>query len=104
MNELPTDAAITRLTGLSPGQQARLRYRMMRSFLPTYASEVLRGPQEYGGKYLLGDHHIEWGRSVNSHNRVLALAARDHGKSYFFIFAYCLWQAQIRNPGREGGL
>ena len=29
---------------------------MLRAYLPTYASEVLRGPAQYGGKFLLGAH------------------------------------------------
>ena len=100
----PTKLAAFRanLTGLTASQQQRTKFRMMRAFLPTFAKEALRGPPEYGNKYLLGPHHLEWGRAVNKHSRILALAARDHGKSYFFIFAYALWMAAVRAPGREG--
>lgn len=94
----------SKLTGLSDAAKARTKFRMMRAFLPTFAKEVLRGPPEYEGKYLLGPHHIDWGKAVNQHSRILALAARDHGKSFFFIFAYALWMASIRAPGREGYL
>lgn len=97
----PDDVA-RQITGQSSVQNARTRYRMLRAFLPTYATEVLRGPPEYGGKFILGPHHLDWGRAINNAHRVLALAARDHGKSHFFVFAYALWQAQIRSPGREG--
>jgi hypothetical protein len=75
---------------------------MLRAFLPTYASEILRGPEEYGGGFLLGPHHIEWGKVCNLENRILALAARDHGKSHFFCFAYPLWMADRRAPGKVG--
>jgi len=75
---------------------------MLRAFLPTYASEVLRGPVEYGSGFLLGPHHIKWGQICNLHPRVLALAARDHGKSHFWCFAYPLWMADRKAPGKIG--
>lgn len=80
----------------------RMHQRMLRAFLPFYATEVLRGPPEYGGKFLLGPHHVEWGEAVQSSRRILALAARDHGKSHFFCFAYPLWMADRVKPGRLG--
>lgn len=73
-----------------------------KSFLPFYATEILRGPDEYGGKFLLGPHHMEWGHAINSHNRILALASRDHGKSFFFDLAYPLWKADRVSPGQLG--
>jgi len=76
--------------------------RLLKSYLPTYATEVLRGPSEYGGKFLLGPHHIEWGDAVVNHRRNLILAARDHGKSHFFCFGYPLWMADRVAPGRIG--
>lgn len=75
---------------------------MLKAFLPTYASEVLRGPVEYGGRFLLGPHHVEWGEATNKHPRILALAARDHGKSHYWCFAYPLWMADRRAPGKIG--
>tara|TARA_Y100000296_G_scaffold80710_1_gene106696 strand:+ start:911 stop:2557 length:1647 start_codon:yes stop_codon:yes gene_type:complete len=75
---------------------------MQKAYLPTYCSEVLRGPAAYGYQFLLGPHHLEWGKAVNEHHRILALAARDHGKSHFFCFGYVLWQIHVRNPGRLG--
>lgn len=38
-------------------------------------------------------HHIEWGLLVQNYNFLAILAARDHGKSYFFSLAYPLWRA-----------
>ena len=75
---------------------------MLKKFLPTYASEVLRGPVEYGGGFLLGPHHIEWGKVCNEEGRLLNLAARDHGKSHFWCFAYPLWMVDRRAPGKVG--
>jgi len=37
-------------------------------------------------------HHIEWGNLVQLYNKLCVIAARDHGKSYFFSFAYILWK------------
>ncbi len=76
--------------------------KMLRAYLPTYATEVLRGPPEYGGGFLLGPHHIKWGTACNDHPRILALAARDHGKSHMWCFAYPLWMADRRAPGKKG--
>ena len=81
---------------------AALKMQLVRAYLPTYASEILRGPPEYGFKFLLGKHHLEWGDAVNDNPRLLAQAARDHGKSHFFCMAYPLWMAHVRAPGRIG--
>lgn len=83
-------------------QLAALKLRMLQAYLPTYASDVLRGPPEYDYKFLLGKHHLEWGDAVNDNPRVLAQAARDHGKSHFFCLGYPLWMAHARAPGRVG--
>ena len=76
--------------------------RMLASSLAFYASEVLRGPPEYGGKFLLGPHHLRWSKTIGVEDRILALAARDHGKSHFWSFAYPLWKAHVESPGRVG--
>lgn len=80
----------------------RTHARMITAYLPTYATEVLRGPEEYDYKFLIGGHHIEWGDAANDAGRILALASRDHGKSHFWCFAYPLWMADRRAPGRIG--
>ena len=84
--------------------QARIKLRMFRANCAYFASEVIRGPEEapYNGKCLLGPHHVEWADALNKHSRILALAARDHGKSFFFVRAYALWMASVRAPGKEG--
>lgn len=76
--------------------------RLLNAFLPAYAEAVLRGPSEYGGKFILGPHHIEWGKIINRHSRILALAARDHGKSFMFCFAYPIWMIDRKAPGKTG--
>jgi len=84
--------------------QARIKLRMFRANCAYFASEVIRGPEEapYRGRCLLGPHHVEWADALNQHSRILALAARDHGKSFFFVRAYALWMASVRAPGKEG--
>lgn len=37
-------------------------------------------------------HHLEWGEVVHHYNRFCIIAARDHGKSYFFSNAYAIWK------------
>lgn len=61
-----------------------------------FASEKLRGPKgpPYNGHFILGQHHVEWDELLTE-NRVNILAARDHGKSYFWTFAYPIWRARF---------
>lgn len=42
--------------------------------------------------FILGWHNAEWGNLAQMYRKLLVLAARDHGKSFFFSFAYPLWQ------------
>jgi intein/homing endonuclease len=67
------------------------------------AQELLMGPQEepYNGKFFISDHHLEWDKLVVKHKRLCILAPRDSGKTYFFDFAYPIWQI-INNPGKTG--
>jgi hypothetical protein len=65
-----------------------------------FALEILTGPPEhpYNGKFLIGPHHEEWDYLIRNYKRICALAPRDHGKTFFFDFAYPLWQAaRLRN-------
>jgi hypothetical protein len=69
-----------------------------------FASEVLRGPKKepYNGKFLLGRHHLEWDDLISEFKRINILAARDHGKSFMFTWAYPIWKAGFNAPGSEG--
>ena len=49
--------------------------------------------------FILGWHNIEWGNLLQMYRLCCILAARDHGKSYNFSFAYPLWQ-MYRYKGR----
>jgi hypothetical protein len=80
----------------------KLHKRMMRESLAYYVTEVLRGPQEAGGRFLLGPHHVGWSDAARTEHRILSLAARDHGKSFFWCFGYPLWMADRKAPGKIG--
>lgn len=60
-----------------------------------FAQELLTGPMEapYNGRFLISEHHEEWDELVTKHRRLCILAPRDHGKTFFFNFAYPLWKA-----------
>lgn len=84
-------------------QWAAMTCKMIHSSCVFMAQELLTGPPEppYYGKFLVGDHHVKWDELVVKHRRLCILAPRDHGKTFFFDFAYPLWQA-IRKPGGCG--
>lgn len=68
-----------------------------------FAQQILTGPMQspYYGHFLVGPHHKEWDELVRRYSRVCVLASRDHGKTYFFDFAYPLWKAATM-PGGKG--
>lgn len=68
-----------------------------------FAREILSGPPEmpYNGHFLLGAHHLEWSELLRKHKRICVLAPRDHGKSFFFDFAYPIWSA-VKQPHGSG--
>jgi phage terminase large subunit-like protein len=49
-------------------------------------------------EFILGWHNIEWGNLIQMYRLLGVLAARDHGKSYEFSFAYPLWQMYRYKP------
>lgn len=69
-----------------------------------FATEVIRGPNEepYRGKFLVGRHHLEWDEMIPNFDRMNILAARDHGKSFFWTLAYPIWKAGYNKPGSLG--
>jgi hypothetical protein len=74
-----------------------------RHSLPYFARETLSGPPEapYNGRFFVARHHEKWGDLVSLYQRLCVLAPRDHGKSYFFNFAYPIWKA-VHQPGGCG--
>lgn len=66
-------------------------------FTRTAMTDVfLRRDLAYFAENMLGmevsGHHIEWSEHVAKHSRLALNAPRDHGKSYFFSFAYVIWR------------
>ena len=40
----------------------------------------------------ISEHHVEWSEQTSQHMRLALNAPRDHGKSFFFSFAYVIWR------------
>ena len=67
------------------------------------AYEMLSGAPEapYNGRFFVAEHHEEWDQLIQKYDRICVLAPRDHGKTWFFDFAYPIWQA-MNNPDGVG--
>lgn len=72
---------------------AEMREEMARNNLAFFAMEYL-GME-------LGEHHLDWADLVTQYKLIDVLAARGHGKSAFFSFAYPIWQSW-RTPKNRG--
>jgi hypothetical protein len=64
---------------------------------PELYEHMLRTDLSFFGEEILGmeisQHHVRWSELVDGYPERLAInAARDHGKSYFFSFAYIIWR------------
>jgi hypothetical protein len=46
-------------------------------------------------------HHLEWGELITQYTYLNILAARDHGKSFFWSNAYALWRLWRYNRGSK---
>lgn len=66
------------MTGLA--DDAVKYQRMLMASLGFYAQEKIRGHKDYGRKFLIGRHHLEWSEHAAIHKRIRILAPRDHGK------------------------
>jgi hypothetical protein len=73
---------------------------MMRKSCAIFASARLTDGRT-GRKFIVADHHKRWSEMIDQRQRLGCLAARDHGKSAWWAYAYPIWQAW-RNPGSEG--
>lgn len=80
-----------------------LTKEMMRHSCAYMAQELLSGPNgpPYNGRFLVSEHHAEWDELLYKHKRLCILAPRDHSKTFFFDFAYPIWQI-LRQPGGCG--
>ena len=99
--------AVAEVAGVAPeADQAwdELYNELLKESCAYFASEVISGPKKppYNGRFLLGNHHLEWDRLIQNHKRLNILAARDHGKSHFFTVSYSIWKAGYNQPGSLG--
>lgn len=49
-------------------------------------------------QFELNWHHLEWGDMAQRYNKVNVIAARDHGKSYYWSNAYLAWKMYRYQP------
>lgn len=79
-----------------------LTKQMIRASCAFFAQEVLTGPAgpPYDGHFFISEHHQEWDDLVCNYDRICVLAPRDHGKTFFFNFAYPLWKASTMPWGK----
>lgn len=54
-------------------------------------------------QFQLNWHHLEWADIVQRYDKANVIAARDHGKSYFFSNAYFAWKIYRYKPYAVGG-
>ena len=92
--EVRRRASETAQEGGDPKWDALLDQAMVAS-CAFFAQEVLTGPPEepYFGRFMVSEHHESWDELIGKYKRICVLASRDHGKIYFFDFAYPLWKA-----------
>lgn len=75
----------------------RIRDRMLRTSCAYFAQEMLSEP------FIVGKFHAEWDKLAYENKRVCILAARDHGKSAFWSFAFPIWRAFNHRPSLTRG-
>lgn len=77
--------------------------QMIQNSCAFFAQEILSGPPEppYNGQFLISEHHDEWDDLIQEHKRIMVQAPRDHGKTFFFDFAYPIWKL-VTQPGSCG--
>lgn len=70
-------------------------------YLDRFSTHVDESLKKYSLNYFIATmlpdfqinwHHIEWGNLVQNYKKLCIIAARDHGKSFFFSFAYLIWK------------
>lgn len=75
------------LDAFSESVEETLRCRSLSYFILTVLPE-----------FILGWHNLEWANLISIYRLLCVIAARDHGKSYHFSFAYPLWQMYRYRP------
>ncbi len=86
------DASVTTGSIIEDPQWRKLYAQMLKESLCFFAKEVLG--------LVIAPHMLEWEDMINTWNRIAILAARDHGKSTFWTYAFPIWRA-VMDPGCE---
>ena len=75
---------------------------MRRASCAYYAQDTLlhREDPKDTQMFEVADHHMEWNDLVMCHDRICVMAPRDHGKCYFFVFAFPIWKAEFNPVGK----
>ena len=86
---------------LTDSQMADLHRAMLAASPAYFASQMLAGPSEppYNGKFIIGQHHLEWDKLAMGPDKVCVLASRNIGKSFYFSMALPLFFATTQ-PGK----
>lgn len=76
---------------------------MIQNSLVFFCTEMLRGPEEapYYGKFIVAPFHEQIDEAINSSEKILIQAARDHGKSHLLSIGYTLWRGWYKKPGKR---
>lgn len=101
----PTDPVLANLLDTDDRDDkatTQLTIQMMRASCAFFAAEVLTGPPQapYNGRFVVADHHAAWDELITTQLRLAVLAPRDHGKTFFFDFAYPIWKAVFQPNGK----
>ena len=93
----------TRVSFQKDDQWSEVTRQMIKNSCAFFAQEILSGPPEapYNGQFLISEHHEEWDDLIMDHRRLMVEAPRDHGKTFFFDFAYPIWKL-VTQPGSCG--
>lgn len=55
-------------------------------------------------QFLLNWHHLEWGDVAQRYDKFNVIAARDHGKSFYWSNAYIIWKMYRYRPSVIGNI
>lgn len=81
--------------GLSNDALVAAHKTMLQASPAYFASHMIKGPPDppYSGRFLIGNHHLEWDILVTGPKNLCILASRNLGKSYFFSMSLPLFYA-----------
>lgn len=83
------------LTKLDPKTRAALVDRLAKANMAYFSSEYIVGPAEepFNGKILFGPHQLVWSEMIARYKRIINVAYRGSGKSYYHSCLLPIWKA-----------